>query len=338
MKKKKAVTFTTGEQFKIMLMFLLIFIIFVTFAFCSSLISQKNNAVLSDNFETSQNPNISTSNEMLKESTAKDNEKRNEKLNEISSKTSVSGSDNISAEENVLNNSISEELTKELTQYNMTNPNKSYVSILYEKNTNEQQHNIVQYPSICQWPELPTGCEVVSLATVLNYYGLDVSAGYLADNCLPTNENMVQLGDFRYEFIGNPYNSSGFGCLAPCIERTAYNYFSENNITEYVSVDITGVAPKKLYNLIAQDIPVIVWVTTGWVTPYIDASWEGIDGKIIDWLFPEHCLVLTGFNYLSSTVTVSDVDCGYEYNVDMKTFESVYTDMGSNAVVVTPVS
>lgn len=335
MKKSNDTNFTVKEQFTIMIIFLLLSIIIVTIAYCSvgNKEPDSNNTQLpseqsSLSSEISDNYDTSTQNVLTSE------------ISEISetyenSDTSVdeSGHDEVSQEERNLEE-ISEPTPKEIEESETRLENQNYAKTFYSKETDEISHHIEDFPSLCQWPTLPTGCETVSLTSVLNYFGFDVSMTDMADNYLPINNDMVNLGDFRYEFLGDPYEYSGFGCLAPCIETTAYNYFSANNITDYTVADITGTAPQELYNLIAQDIPVVVWVTTRWVDPYIDASWEGRNGEIIDWPFPEHCLVLTGYDKYDEMVIVSDVDSGYEYSVYMPTFESVYTQMGSNAVVI----
>lgn len=314
MKEKNSTNFTTQEQFVIMSVFLLLSIIIVTISYCSI-----------GNRQSNDNNNQSLSSET--------SDSYNSAQNVLTSEFSETASENSKPIQEEMEEN-SKPTQEEIEESNIRLENQNYAKIFYTNKTDEISHYIENFPSLCQWPELPTGCESVSLTSVLNYFGFDISMTDLVDNYLPINNNMINLGDFRYEFLGNPYEYSGFGCLAPCIEKTAYNYFSENNIDNYISADITGATSEELYNLIAQDIPVIVWVTTRWVDPYINASWEGRNGEIIEWPFPEHCLVLTGYDKYNNTVTVSDVDSGYEYSVYMPTFESVYTQMGSNAVVI----
>lgn len=52
------------------------------------------------------------------------------------------------------------------------------------------------------------------------------------------------------------------------------------------------------------------------------------------WMFPEHCLVLVGYDLDAGTVTVSDVEYGYNITVSMEQFEYIYDCMGSQAVVL----
>ena len=57
---------------------------------------------------------------------------------------------------------------------------------------------------ICQYPELPTGCEVTALATVLQYYGFNADKCDLADNYL--DKGPVGTVDFHTAFPGDPRN------------------------------------------------------------------------------------------------------------------------------------
>ena len=79
---------------------------------------------------------------------------------------------------------------------------------------------------ILQLPELPTGCEITSLATVLNYYGYDISKTQLADEYLECGE--VGDTDPNEKFIGSPYDIHSCGCFSNVIADAAKS-FSEKN-------------------------------------------------------------------------------------------------------------
>lgn len=58
-----------------------------------------------------------------------------------------------------------------------------------------------------------------------------------------------------------------------------------------------------------------------------------IDGKTISWLSPEHCMVLTGYNYEKGVVYAADpLEGSMEYN--MERFEYTYKKLLSQAVVI----
>lgn len=193
----------------------------------------------------------------------------------------------------------------------------------------------LSFNNLCQFPELPTGCEVTALTSVLNYYGFGVSKTTMADNFLPKHTGPYYTGDFRYEFIGNPYTYSGFGCYAPCIVTTAESYFKSIGKSDlWYAENLSGCAPELLYAQILKGNPVVIWATSGWVTPTVNSVWTGRNNESITWLYPEHCLTLIGFNQSNGTVTVSDDGTGTSYSISMSTFESVFKGMGSQAVII----
>lgn len=207
---------------------------------------------------------------------------------------------------------------------------KTYCAVSIGSNT-----KTLSFKDLCQFPELPTGCEVTSLTAVLNYYGFDVSKTTMASKYLPKHTGAYYTGDFRYEFIGDPYRSDGFGCYAPCIVTTAENYFkSIGKNSVWYAEDLSGCAPELLYAQILKGNPVVIWATSGWVMPTVNAIWTGRNNEQIAWLRPEHCLTLIGFNQNNSTVTVSDDATGTSYSIAMSTFESVFKAMGSQAVII----
>lgn len=88
---------------------------------------------------------------------------------------------------------------------------------------------LINVKNVLQKPELPTGCECVSLTILLNHLGYNVDKLTLARNYLPKMDfywsNGIYYGaDFRTTFAGNPESSSSYGCYAPCIVTTANNY------------------------------------------------------------------------------------------------------------------
>lgn len=191
----------------------------------------------------------------------------------------------------------------------------------------------VSLNSLNQFPTLPTGCEVVSLTSVLNFYGEDVSMTTMADEYMPKSEyNYFGVSPHDY-FLGTPYTWDGFGCFSGCIVKTANNYFEDKNIDDYIALDISGCSLDELYNYLSNGTPVITWVTSGFVTPTVDGSWT-VGDETIKWCNHEHCLVTTGYDKNEGTVTVADNSGGYSYSLSMSQYEEVFKGMGSMAVVI----
>lgn len=192
----------------------------------------------------------------------------------------------------------------------------------------------IDFDIINQFPTFPTGCEVVSLTSVLNHYGFDISATTMADKYMPKKEyDYFNVSPHDY-YLGTPYSyDDGMGCFSGCIVKTAENYFNDKKITDYVAVDITGIKTQELLNYLQNDIPVITWVTSSFSSPVIDGVWY-INGEQITWYEREHCLVTTGYNEKNNTVTVADDAGGYTYEVSMSQYKNVFEGTGSMAVVI----
>lgn len=218
------------------------------------------------------------------------------------------------------------EATITLTLKNGVTAQKTVTVGDYKKRT-------IDFDILNQFPALPTGCEVVSLTSVLNHYGFDVGMTTMADKYMPRREyDYYSVSPHDY-FLGTPYTWKGFGCFSGCMVKTAHNYFEDKGIDDYIALDISGCSVEELQNYLQNDIPVITWVTSGFVTPTNDGSWY-VGDELITWCNHEHCLVTTGYDKGAGTYTVADNSGGYSYTVSKSQFEKVFKGMGSMAVVV----
>ena len=79
----------------------------------------------------------------------------------------------------------------------------------------------LEVPYLSQEDILPTGCEAVSAAMVLQYWGVDVTPEEVASMlpCAPLYQLRGQLyGPNPDEFfVGSPFEETGYGCYAPVI-------------------------------------------------------------------------------------------------------------------------
>ncbi|MDO5402364.1 MAG: C39 family peptidase [Eubacteriales bacterium] len=182
---------------------------------------------------------------------------------------------------------------------------------------------------LLQLPQLPTGCEVTALTTVLNHLGYPVSKGTMADYYLPKCN--PGEGSFRDYFIGNPRDENSFGCFAGPITAAANSYLSQNG-GDYYAKNISGSDFSMLLNYVAEGTPVVVWSTMYMEQAYLTAAWY-VDGEEIRWIAQEHCMVLTGYDMSAGTVTVSDPLIGI-VNYDLELFVERHKEMLSQAVVI----
>lgn len=149
---------------------------------------------------------------------------------------------------------------------------------------------IIQAPFISQLGKYPTGCESVTTVMALNHIGIDISVDKFIDSYL--TKTGVPF-DPSISFGGNPRSTSGYGCYAPVIKKALDKALSGQ---KYTAKQLYGVSLKNLCsNYIDKGIPVILWATMYMNTPYISSTWT-YNGKTINWIAPEHCLLLVGYD------------------------------------------
>jgi uncharacterized protein YvpB len=149
---------------------------------------------------------------------------------------------------------------------------------------------IIQAPFISQLGKYPTGCESVTTVMALNHIGIDVSVDKFIDSYL--TKTGVPF-DPSISFGGNLRSTSGYGCYAPVIKKALDKALSGQ---KYTAKQLYGVSLKNLCsNYIDKGIPVILWATMYMNTPYISSTWT-YNGKTINWIAPEHCLLLVGYD------------------------------------------
>ncbi len=195
----------------------------------------------------------------------------------------------------------------------------------------------IDVTNILQNPELPTGCEVVSLTILLNHLGYNVDKLTMARNYLPKLDfywyNGVYYGaDFRTTFAGNPESKNAYGCYAPCITTTANSYFKDIG-SGSVAQDLTGTNfDTLLSDYIDNDIPVLIWITSSNLhEPMLTSVWTTPEGKRVQWLAYEHCVVLTGYDMDKQIIYVSDPLVG-NTSYDYGRLKQRYIDLGQQAV------
>lgn len=210
---------------------------------------------------------------------------------------------------------------------------KEYVDkeilISSDYNCNHYTYCNLSVTPILQNPELPTGCEITSLTTVLNYYGFSVDKLFMAENYLKTGDIGITNPDIA--FVGTPFSEYSFGCFSNVIKESATNYLGDNNSALSV-IDLNGYDFYEFKKYILDGHPIIFWATIELREPYVSCSWN-IDNQEIDWLANEHCMVLIGFNNENSNYIVSDPLQGIvEYPEDL--LIERYNQMGKQALLI----
>ena len=196
--------------------------------------------------------------------------------------------------------------------------------------TFSKPYMLIPVANVSQLPELPTGCEITSLTTVLNYLGYDVDKEYMAENYLDKLSDLD--GSFFDYFIGSPWDDSGWGCFAPAITTSANNYLTDCD-SPYRASNISNSSVKSLLREVAAGNPVIVWVSTSFSSRTVYSDITLNDSSIFAWPNNEHCVVLIGYNLDENTVTISDPMYGIVEH-DIKEFIARYREFYKQAVFI----
>jgi uncharacterized protein YvpB len=166
--------------------------------------------------------------------------------------------------------------------------------VVYQKETLLQDTILLQVPTLMQFPELPRGCEVTSLAMMLNYAGVQVDKLTLANQI--TNVSYLEdgyNGNPNLGFVGSmfTYNKPGLSVYNGPIEELANRYLP-NQIDNMSGMDFSAV--KKKLN---EGKP--VWVIVGSNFSYIpEEKWETWNTKQgeIKITTKVHSVLVTGYD------------------------------------------
>jgi uncharacterized protein YvpB len=158
---------------------------------------------------------------------------------------------------------------------------------------------LIDAPVMSQLPELPRGCEVTSLAMLLNDAGVSVDKMTLAKEVKkdPTpyqrRNGKIFFGHPNEGFVGDMYTKEnpGLGVYHKPIKELAEKYLP-NQI-----VDLTGQSFEEIYPYLLNGSPVWVITNTTYreLPPNEFVEWETPKGPI-KITYREHSVLITGFD------------------------------------------
>ncbi|WXB93687.1 C39 family peptidase [Bacillus sp. FJAT-52991] len=199
--------------------------------------------------------------------------------------------------------------------------------------TSPTSHKIEDVPLILQNPELNRGCEVTSLAMLLNYYGEEVDKMELADKI--TKEPFKQgnyKGNMHQGFVGDiaTFNRSGLGVYVEPIIALTKQYVNEDRL-----INLTGQTPEDLYAQINKERPVWVIINAEYkkLTEDQFETWPTAEGTM-KVTYYQHSAVITGYD--EQFVYVND-PLKQEKNIKIHRtdFEQAWIQMGRQAMTIT---
>lgn len=175
--------------------------------------------------------------------------------------------------------------------------------------------------ALLQNPELPAGCEAVSLTIVLDAMGYRLGLTEIVDSYLAIDPSG---GNYVYAFRGDPRASGE--AFPPAIVDAANAYLLSHGAAE-TAQELTGSSFRTLENLVGDGVPVIVWTAL----PGEQPEFSGVTYNGYAWYNNEHCVVLYGTD--GGEVLVSDPLEGLVRR-DADEFRQLYEACGAMAVAI----
>lgn len=197
---------------------------------------------------------------------------------------------------------------------------------------------IIDAPLIKQYPELPRGCEVTSLAMLLQFAGEDVDKMTLANEVKkdPTPYSVsggkVYFGNPDDGFVGDMYNlqNPGLGVFHEPIRELAEQYLPGRII------DMTGSDFEKLKIPLSAEQPVWVIINTAYqkISEDLFQTWETPSGAV-KVTSKEHSVLVTGYD--DQFIYFNDPLTGIKNKTaPIQDFKEAWVQMGSQAITILP--
>ena len=197
---------------------------------------------------------------------------------------------------------------------------------------------LTDFDIIEQYPELPTGCEITAMTMLLNYYGYNVDKVTMALDYMPkvqaefyrSEDGRLMGPDLENFFVGDPTEETGYICGTGAIVTAANRYLADVG-SDLTAAAMKNVQPEKLYDLIDQGTPVVIWCTINMEDRAETDGWYREDGTYMVWSTNDHGAVLIGYD--EDTVTVADPIYS-RITVSRDQFEKIFAERGGQCVIL----
>ncbi|GAA0381972.1 C39 family peptidase [Bacillus horti] len=206
----------------------------------------------------------------------------------------------------------------------------------YDYDPHQSYAFIEDVPLILQYPELPRGCEVTSLAMLLNFAGVGVNKLDLAQEIgrdptpFSRKDGVTTFGNPYDGFVGDMYSLStaGLGAYHGPIRDLAEAYLPGR------IVDMTGAAFEDILQPVSQGVPVWVIVTSTYdLVPENEwYVWHTPSGDVRI-TYRMHSVLITGYD--DQFIYVND-PFGIESKLPRQSFQRGWEQIGSQAITYVP--
>lgn len=191
---------------------------------------------------------------------------------------------------------------------------------------------LLEAPAIRQFPELPSGCEITSMAMLLQFAGIEKSKMDLVKEMKKDPTPMVKSADGSISYWGNPNTgfvgditgkTRGFGIYHAGLFGLLQSYAPK-------AVDLTGGPFERLEDKLSEGVPVVAWTTLDYRAPSQWVVWDTPLGPI-QTTFMEHAVLLVGYD--EENVYVNDPQTGKaQVKIQKEGFVSSWEAMGRQAL------
>lgn len=193
----------------------------------------------------------------------------------------------------------------------------------------------LQAPLINQFPELPRGCEVTSLAMLMQYHDIEADKMSLAREIekdktpYQVKGNKVYFGNPNKGFVGNMYslNEPGYGVYHQPLKQLAEQYAGER------VRDLTGSSFYEILAALNRNEPVVVItnVTFQKLPDSAFMTWHTQDGPI-QVTMKEHAVLITGYD--RDYIYFNDPIDGKSKKAPFNDFVDAWVQMGKQAITI----
>ena len=184
---------------------------------------------------------------------------------------------------------------------------------------------LISAPFIAQSNTVYTNaCEAVSTVMALQYAGVNITVNEFL-NYLDVDPVNRHSFDPNQVYGGTPGTAGGMGCYAPVIMKALNRVLASSSL---YGCNLTGSSLSTLCSeYLDNNIPVIFWGTMGMSRAYVVHYKEGLD-----WIAPEHCLLLIGYddNYYYFNDSLKGANKRYSKSA----VEAAYSALGRQAIVI----
>jgi uncharacterized protein YvpB len=176
-------------------------------------------------------------------------------------------------------------------------------------------------------PKLYNGCEVTSLAMILNYQGIKVTKNELAAKIktVPLTYSNGQKGNPNAGFVGNMAKGPGLGVYNGPVLELAQKYVGDR------AVNLTNHSFDEILDKVGQGLPVWIITTANFTPVSVFQTWNTPQGKI-NITFSEHSVAITGYD--ANYIYVNN-PYGYKnQKLNRESFIKAWEQMGKQAIVI----